>query len=308
VAETPSNFVNDLAEHTDKVQQRHHAFAFTYAVIRKYNDDEAGLQAALLTYYGFLSLFPLLLIAISITDFLAQHNAHVRVRLLDDVTNYFPVVGEQLRQNIRGGHKTGFAFLAGLLVALYGTRGIVNAVRRTLDNAWAIPKQKRSHFPEGLLKGFVVLLIAGLGLLLTTVLAGYATTVFGHSLLFRLVPLAINAVLLYFICMFIFMFGSSREQPRQNVRLGAVTTVIGLFILQTVGGYLLTHELRRTSSLYGQFSLVLAIMFWMYLLAQVFTYAAEVNVVHTYRLWPRSLSGKLPTTADHKAQKLYPED
>lgn len=292
----------------DKLQQRHHVFAFFYAVVRKYNDDEAGLQAALLTYYGFLSLFPLLLVATFITGFIAQHNAHLRVRLLDDITNYFPIVGEQLRQNIHNTHKTGLAFIAGLLTALYGTRGVANATRRMLDIAWAVPKRKRSHFPKGTLKSFGIVLGAGLGLLLSTILAGYATAVFGHSFFFRLIPLAINAVLLYLICMFIFVLGSSRQQSRRDVRLGAITTVIGLFILQTIGGYLITHELRRTSSLYGQFSLVLVIMFWMYLLAQIFTYAIEINVVHTYKLWPRSLSGKHPTPADNKAHKLYSGD
>jgi len=304
VAETSENPVHNLAKRADRLQQRNHASAFFYAVIKKYNDDEAGLQAALLTYYGFLSLFPLLLVATSIADIIAQHNLHLRTRLIEDITSYFPVVGQQLQHNIHNTRKAGLAFIVGLLVAIYGTRGIANAVRRSLDNAWAVPKKKRSSFPKGLLKSFGLIFGAGLGLLLTTILAGYATDVFGRSLLFRLIPLAINAVLLYLIAMFIFLLGSSRKQSRRDVRLGAITVVIGLFILQTIGGYLVTHELRRTNGLYGQFSLVLAIMFWMYLLAQVFTYAIEVNVVHTYALWPRSLSGKYPTKADEKAQRI----
>ena len=227
------------------------------------------------------------------------------MRLIDDATSYFPVVGQQLRQNIHNSHKAGIAFVSGVLIAVYGTRGVGNAARRMLDIAWAVPKKRRNRFPEGMVKSLGVLFGAGFGLLLTTILASYATAVFGHSFFFRLIPLAINAILLYLICMFIFMLGGSRRQLRRDVRLGAITTVVGLLILQTTGGYLITHELRRTSSLYGQFSLVLVIMFWLYLLAQVFAYAIEVNTVHTYRLWPRSLSGKYLTTADSTADQMH---
>ncbi len=304
---TSEDLISRLARRADRLQQKHPAFSFPFAVIKKYGDDQAGQQAALLTYYGFLSLFPLLLVATSVADLLAQHNNHLRARLLNDATSYFPVVGDQLQQNIHGSQETGLALVAGLLVAIYGARGIANAVRNVLDNSWGTPRSRRSSFWVGLLRSMGLLFGAGLGLLLTTILAGYATAQLGHSLLFRLVPIVINAILLYLICMYVFIVGPSRRRKRQDVRLGAIATVVGLLILQTVGGYLITHELHRTSGAYGQFALVLAIMFWIYLLAQVLTYSIEINVVHTHQLWPRSLTGKHLTPADERADKLLGE-
>jgi membrane protein len=288
----------------DTFQQGHRASAFIYAVIKKYGDDSAGHQAALLTYYGFLSLFPLLLVATSVVDFIAQRNVHLRDRLLTDATSYFPVVGRQLQDNI-GSSRTGLALVVGLLFAVYGARGIADAVRGALDAAWGTPQRKRTGFPMGLIKSLGLLFGAGLGLLLTTVLAGYATATLGHSWIFRLVPLGINAGLLYLIFMYVFLLGPSRRRPRRDLRLGAVAMVAGLLILQTVGGYLITHELRNMSGAYGQFALVLTLMFWIYLLAQVFMYSVEINVVHAHGLWPRSLSGRLPTAADEKAARLH---
>jgi inner membrane protein YhjD len=293
-----------LAALIDKFQQRHHALAFTYAVIKKYGDDDAGHQAALLTYYGFLSLFPMLLVATSVVDFISQHNAHLRERLLGYATSYFPVVGQQLQNNI-GSSRTGLALIVGLLFAIYGARGIADAVRNSLDAVWGTPRRKRTGFPMRLIKSFSLLFGAGTGLLLTTALASYATAALGRSFGFRLVPLAINAVLLYLIVMYVFLVGPSRRRARRDLRLGAVATVIGLLILQTAGGYLITHELHRANGVYGQFALVLTLMFWLYLLAQVFMYSVEINVVHTYRLWPRSLTGHLLTTADEKAARLH---
>lgn len=304
MVQASQNTAQKLARNMDRLQQRHHTLAFTYAVIKKYGDDNAGRQAALLTYYGFLSLFPLLLVATSVVDFIAQRNVHLRERLLADATSYFPVVGRQLQQNI-GSSRTGLALVIGLLFAFYGARGIADAVGSALDTVWGIPRRKRSGFPLRLLKSLGLLLGGGTGLLLTTALASYATAALGHSFIFRLAPLAINVVLLYLIVTYVFLLGPSERRARRDLRLGAVATVVGLLILQTIGGYLITHELRNTSGAYGQFALVLTLMFWLYLLAQVFMYSAEINVVHTYALWPRGLTGHPPTAADGKAARLH---
>ena len=289
-----SRFFNRL----DTFQQHHKPFDFVYAVIKKYGEDRAGQWAALLTYYGFLSLFPLLLVATSITDILAEHNAHLRARLLADITSYFPIVGNQLQADIHSSHRTGIALVIGLLFTIYGTRGIADAIRNTLDGAWGIARRKRSDFRQGTMKSFGLLLGAGVGLLVTTVLASYATAVLGRSLVFRSIPIAINAVLLYQICMFVFLVGASQRRVRRDLRLGAVATVVGVLILQVIGGYLITHQLHNLSGFYGQFALVLAILFWIYLQAQVFTYAIEINVVHTFKLWPRSFDSKPVTLGD----------
>jgi membrane protein len=304
VTHASGNFVERLTARIDKLQQQNHALGFTYGVIRKYSQDNEGRQAALLTYYGFLSLFPLLLVATSVADLIAQHNTHLRTRLLADATSYFPVVGQQLQENIHGNHATGLALVVGLLFALYGAHGIADAVRSTLDIAWGTPRTKRTKFPISMLKSFALLFGAGLGLLLTTVLAGYATSALGRSLVFRAVPIAINAALLYLIIMYVFLVGTSRRARRKDLRLGAITMVAGLLVLQIAGGYLITHELHKMGGAYGQFGLVLAILSWIYLLAQLFTYAVEVNVVHTYRLWPRTFTGNRLTTADDMANRL----
>lgn len=293
-----------LLKFIDRWQQKHHALAFPYAVLKKYGDDEAGSQAALITYYGFLALFPLILVATSVVDIVAQHNQELHTRLLADINTYFPIVGNQLQAQVHSDNKTGVALVLGLLFALYGARGAASAVRGALDHAWATPKVQRSGFPLNLIKSLGILFGAGLGLFGTATLASYATAELGHSFAYRLVPLLINLVLLYVIFMYIFVVGTSRNHPRKDLRLGAITATIGLLILQTVGGYLITHQLHNLSGLYGQFALVLAILFWIYLQAQVLTYAIEINVVHAYKLWPRSLTGDI-TAADKKAYRLY---
>ncbi|HSX04951.1 MAG TPA: YhjD/YihY/BrkB family envelope integrity protein [Candidatus Saccharimonadales bacterium] len=306
--QTPQgNVIQRSAIRLDHYQQRHHLPAFLYALIKKYGDDDAGHQAALITYYGFLSLFPMLLVGTTAIDIVAQHNGALRTRLITDMNSYFPIVGHQLQSSVHAGGKTGLALVIGLLFALYGARGIADAVRGALDHAWAVPRVKRSGFPKGLIRSLGLLLGAGLGLLLTTGLSSYALAAFGHSWALRTVPIIVNGVLLYLIFMYVFLIGTSSRHKRKDVRLGAITTALGLLLLQAIGGYLITHQLQNLRGLYGQFALVLAILFWIYLQAQVLMYAIELNVVHTYQLWPRSLTGKPLTAADETALRMYAE-
>jgi uncharacterized BrkB/YihY/UPF0761 family membrane protein len=59
--------------------------------------------------------------------------------------------------------------------------------------------------------------------------------------------------------------------------------------------------LRHTSELYGFFGIVLGLLFFLYLASQIMVYAAEVNVVRTRRLWPRSVRPPPLTEADEHA-------
>lgn len=301
---TSKNPLERLMAWLDAKQQKHRRYAFPYAVIKKYGDDESGHQAALITYYGFLSLFPLLIVATSVVDLISQHNAHLRANLLSNINKYFPIVGSQLQSSVHGNSKTGVALIIGILVTLYGARGIADAVRSVLDHAWAVPRARRTGFPMSVIKSVSLLLGAGFGLLLTGFLTSITAAALGHTWYVNVLSLAINFGLLYIIFMYVFLIGTSRRLSRKNLRMGAVTASLGLLILQFVGIFLIKHQLHNLQGLYGQFALVLAILFWIYLQAQVFTYAVEINVVHTYKLWPRSLTGKKLTAADEKAYRL----
>ena len=126
------NMVNSLIQKLDNIQQRYRLPAFVYAVIKKYGEDETGYQAALLTYYAFLSLFPLLLILITLTDTLASSHPQLQADIIKSTTNYFPVLGGQLSARVHGLHKNGLALVIGLLFIFYGTRGVAAAFRQPL--------------------------------------------------------------------------------------------------------------------------------------------------------------------------------
>src|SRR3954447_5405202 len=78
-----SGLVNRIIAWADRLQREHGVLGFPYAVVRKYGDDAGGRQAALITYYGFLSIFPLLLVAVSLLTTVLVANAELRAAIVE---------------------------------------------------------------------------------------------------------------------------------------------------------------------------------------------------------------------------------
>lgn len=299
------NPVQRLVGKLDAWQRQHRFSAFPYAVVKKYGDDESGYQAALVTYYSFLSLFPLLIVATSVIDLISRGNAALRERLTHAIANYLPAISNQLQSTVHSKAGTGLALVVSLLFTLYGAKGSADAVRHALDHAWEVPRTDRSGFPKNTLKSLALIIGAGIGLLVSATLTGIATSTFAHIWYLRLLPILLGVAINYLVFLFVFRIGTSKKHALADIRLGAITAAVALLILQTVGTLLVNHQLKHATGTYGQFGIVLALLFWIYLQAQVFMYTVQVNVVHTFRLWPRSLSGQDLTKADAKALDLY---
>ena len=77
--------VNRIIAWADRIQRRHSVLGFPYAVIKKYGDDDGGREAALITYYGFLSVFPLLLLAVAVLSRVLAGDPELRERLIAEI-------------------------------------------------------------------------------------------------------------------------------------------------------------------------------------------------------------------------------
>src|ERR1051325_11971399 len=93
-----SGLVNRIIAWADRLQRKHGVLGFPYAVIKKYGDDDGGREAALITYYGFLSIFPLLLLGVAILSRVLASNAELRQRLFDEIVP--PVLRSTVEQAV----------------------------------------------------------------------------------------------------------------------------------------------------------------------------------------------------------------
>lgn len=280
--------------------QRHHRFtAFGYAVVKKYGEDGAGSQAALLTYYGFLSLFPLLLVLTTLTNNFLSSHPDVQDRVIKGITDYFPLLGTQLADHVHSLRRNGLALIIGILFTLYGARGVAEAFRKGVQHIWGIPESERDPFPGSLFKSLCILVVGALGFMTASILAGLTATA-GHDLGFRTLSVLINVLILFWLFNFLINLSLPRHIPFKQIWVGAAAAAIGLVILQLLGGFILARELKNLDALYSYFALSLGLLFWLYLQAQILCYAMEIATVSSGALWPRGMNAASPTEVDKK--------
>jgi membrane protein len=291
----------------DRWQQRHRWPAFGVAAWKKFGDDQAGNLAALVAYYAFASIFPLLLVLVTVLDIVLSHNPAARERLINSALAGFPVIGNQLKQNVHALGQTGAALLIGLVLTFAGALGVAAAMQNALNSAWEVPFARRPVFPWSLLRSIGLIFLVGVGQIVTGTLSGIAGGS-GHVISGAWLHVATVAVsLLFNVGVFWagFRLATASEVATRDLRLGAFIAAPAWQVLQLIGGYLVAHQLARSSSLYGTFGLVLGLLAWLFLEAQITLYAIEVNVTAVRGLWPRSLFPPPLTEQDLAAYRLY---
>ena len=283
-----------VAVRLDVFQRRHRCVGQPLAVLYKFGDDQGPYLAALITYYGFVSLFPLLLLFVTLLGYALQSSPRLQQEVLDSVLAQFPVIGNQIGDSVQSLEGNAFALIIGIAVSIYGGLGVAQAGQNAMNTVWAVPRSARPDPFRSRVRSFVLLLVIGAGILLTTALSGLITapTNFGGSavdLLVRvgaaLLAVALNTPLFVLV----FRMLTVQNVSIREVRLGAILAAIAWQILQVLGTYLVAHQLANATDTYGLFGIVLGMLAWIYLGAVIAVLCAEVNVVRARKLWPRGL-------------------
>ncbi|HEX3518259.1 MAG TPA: YihY/virulence factor BrkB family protein [Solirubrobacteraceae bacterium] len=292
--------IADRLHDLDRRQQQAPRISFIAAVIKKFGDDQAGQLAALIAYYGFVSLFPLLLVLVTILGFVLQGDPSAQASVLHSTLSQFPVIGTQLQSNIHSLKGSGVSLAIGLVGSLLAGLGITGATQNAFNQVWHVPHKDRPNFLGTRLRGLGLLLILGVLAIVSTVAAGFVTAG-GHSGLAILggvlVALAVN-LLLFFTA---FRLLTAAEIETKDLIPGVIVAAILWQILQHVGGYYVDHVVRHAKETSGLFAFVLGLLAWLYLGGQVTLIAAEINVVRARKLWPRSFFSEPLLEADKRA-------
>jgi membrane protein len=299
--------VKGLIRRFDQYQRRHVWLGFPVAVIKRFGEDRAGQLAALVAYYGFFSLFPLLLVVITVVGMVLGQNPDLQGRILDAALAQFPVIGDEIRRNLGELQGTGLALVVGLGVALWSGLAGIKAAQNAMDQLWDVPVKHQPSFPVALLRAVLMLATLGLFLLLSTFLGGVAAGTETRSAALQIAGVAGSFVLNFLVFWVAFRVLTVAEVSWGDVFPGALAASVLWSILQTLGGYLIGQRLQTTSETYGFFAVVIALLTWLYLGGQATLLAAEVNVVRVKRLWPRAVDPEDLTEADRRALRLLAE-
>jgi YihY family inner membrane protein len=294
------NRVERVLRRIDRVQRAHPALGFPLAVARKYGDDKGGTLAALLTYSAFFALFPALLMLVTGLGFVLADHPALQARVLGSALAEFPIIGTQLQRNVQSLRGSGLGLAIGLGWALLGARGLTQAGQHAMAEIWNIPGKARPDFLTRQLRGLALLLVFVVGLVGTTVLTGLGSLGEASSV-FRIGNHLLSAALNVVLFLLAFRVLTPGQVGFRQLVPGAVAAGVVWQLVLALGGYLVSHQLRRAGEVYGFFAVVLGLLSWLYIGAQVSVYAAELNVVRARRLWPRSLVQAPLTDTDRRA-------
>jgi YihY family inner membrane protein len=292
--------VDQLKDRLDLLQQRIPPVAFAVSVWLRYREDRNYEYAALLSYYGFFSLFPLLLVLVTILGWLLRDNQELLNQILDTAFSQIPVIGSELARDATALEGDGITLVIAILVTLWAGLGVVKVAQDAFNNMWGLSIMRRPGFFPKLLRSLGSLVVIGGGFVLATIVSGISLMSDLPGLSAALGAIAVMAVNSLVVLVTFKVLTASAVSFRQLLA-GAVIGGLGLWILQLVGSYYINGVVLGAGAVYGSFATVVGLLVWMALVARVLLLAAEVNVVKERRLWPRAFEGRNLTDADLRA-------
>jgi uncharacterized BrkB/YihY/UPF0761 family membrane protein len=271
-------------------------------VVRKYLDDDGPRHAALITYYGFLSLFPLLLLGVAVVSRVLVTNPGLRHSL---VTAMVPLSLQPTVEDAAAALPTSpVAIVIGAAGLIFSATGVVFAAYRTVNHVAGVPWRARPG-----LVGAYLRVLAVEALLLAGVLAGGGLAVAGAAVprlgasekLLSAMGTGVAAFLVLLVGVRILLL---RPTPVAALWRAAAAGALLLTVVLHVGAPVLTRLVQKAGPVYGAFATVAGLFTLLYLVSQALVLVAEVAAVRYARLWPRALDPDDPADADRRALDL----
>ena len=280
----------------DELQRRQPWLGYPVAVLYKFIDDHGVYLSVLITYYGFLALFPMMLLFTSLLGFVLDGQPELRAQILNTAVSQFPVIGREISREGFGGSTT--AVVIGAVVALWAAIRASQATLHMMNICWAVPRHQRPDPLRSPIHALPLIAIAGLMLLGTTVGTVLATSAYRGELR----PLVPTLVLVFSFLVAVLVFalgmwlGTSYPLNFRDVVPGALVAAVGWLLLQRFGITYSNQIVSRAGDTYGVFAIVLGLVVFIFVAAQLVVLAVEVNVVWVKKLWPRALLGPFTTS------------
>jgi membrane protein len=300
----------------DRTQRRIPILGVPLAVVYKYFDDQGNYLAAVLTFYAFFAIFPLLLLASSILGFVLQGYPELKTTALNSALEQFPIIGNEIGRP--GGLQGSVgAVVFGGLGALYGAVGLGLALQNVQASAWAVPRNSRPHPVLTRITSLFLLATAGSMVLGISVLSAVLTetelvgAIRDHTW-FHWVVRLVTVLILGTIMTILLRIAAAKAINHDIARAapGGFTIAVLWQFLQWLGAWYVARVIDATSSMQETFGVVLGLFGLLYIGAIMGVLGIEVNVVLAERLWPRALLTPFTdrvdlTDADRKAYAMY---
>lgn len=290
----------------DSYQQRHPALGVPIAVARKFVEDESINLAAVIAFWAFFSIFPLLLIFVTLLGYVLPPSLQGDV--LRSAARFLPLLSTDSIGHLSGRWWT---LVVGILSALWSGSFVVIAIQSAFNSVWEIPHAQRPSFGAQMRRGLFALGAIALGLVGSTVISSYVTgAATGTSLgmVARLAGYLIAVALDVGLFIVAFRLLTDRDVSTRDVLPGALLSGIVFWLLQQLSSLIIFRYLHNAERIYGNFAAVITMLSWFYLQSVVTLVGAQLNVVLKERLHPRRLIHAPITEANHRAYDAYAKE
>jgi uncharacterized BrkB/YihY/UPF0761 family membrane protein len=245
-----------------------------------------GRNAALISHFGFLSVFPLLLVFTTVLGFVLQNDASARKRIVGSALEQLPFVGKQIAKDPGTLHGNAVVLVLGLLVSLWAGMKAFVAVHSALDDIAETPLDDRSSLVTTRLRALLGMGYIGGAQVGTAILASIAG-VTGIPVISKVLLLVGTTAINTAILGLSYRWLRTDKPEWRSLLPGAVTGGIIFAILQFVGVAIVARQVAHATPVYGDFAAVIGLLYWLSLHAMVALGGAELNAALTADAPPR---------------------
>ena len=292
-----------MVDRVDRFQQRHSFVAVPVAVFKRFGEHDGGRLTATVAYYSFFSIFPLLLVFVTVLGIVLQNNDELRQELVEGALGQIPVIGSQFADtdSLPG---DGLVLVLGILTALWAGLGAAAALQQGLEIVADVPVHERDKYVVKKFREVAYLVLFAVALSIST-LASNLATVFDVGTFTGALGVIATALINGALLLVTFSVLPAQRRPVREMLPGMIVGAILLTVLQQLGSFVVRHYIAGASDTYGTFAIVIALLSWFFLVSRVVLMSAQANSVLADGLSPRRLRADgPPTEADRRATLL----
>lgn len=259
-----------------KVRAKNHTIDVIVEMLDGWRRHLSGRNASLLSFFIFLSIFPLMLAATTILGLLLEGNDDLRQRIIDNVADNIPVIGSDIKSDPDALNGSIWIVIGGLLGAIWSSTKAFVGLQGALDDAWEVSVDDRPGMPVQRGRAIVGLLIIGtaqIGSIAITAIVNAAGLPGISQLLVALGTVVVNIAVMAAM----YRFLTSASPSWRDVWPGAVMAGIIFSVLHYFGPRLIETVTENASDTYGTFAIVLGLITWLGFISIGLLMAAELN-------------------------------
>lgn len=296
--------VQALVSWVDRLQQRFRPVAVTVATFRRFGEHNGSRLTSTIAYWSFFSIFPLLLVFVTILNIALHDRPDTRAQLVDGALGQIPVIGTSLEPDRAPIGGSWITVAVGLLTALWSGLAAANALQFSLDEIGDTPRTMRPNGALQRLRSLGFLVVLALSMSVSTLASNVNRFIDSASTL-RVLGLIVSLLANGAVILFALMALASERRRFRHLLPGLAVAAGGVTVLQLLGTLIVTRYLHGADDTYGTFATVIALLSWLFLLARVTLMGAELNGVLAHRLWPRTITQDAqPTDGDARSVAL----